>query len=88
MSDARKVYRRIKTSLTQLYPKQLNDHQARHLNTLTRMISGIVLNKKCYIVQLNGEVRLFQDCHSSQQCYTIVKHQEATYKTEQAVRGV
>ncbi len=49
MSDARKVYRRIKTSLTQLYPKQLNGHQARHLNTLTGMISGIVLNKKCHL---------------------------------------
>lgn len=49
MSDARRVYRRIKTSLTQLYPKQLNGHQARHLNTLTGMISGIVLNKKCHL---------------------------------------
>ena len=48
MSDARRVYRRIKQSLTQLYPKQLNGHQARHLNTLTGMISGIVLNKKCH----------------------------------------
>ncbi len=48
MSDARRVYRRIKNSLTQLYPKQLNGHQARHLNTLTGMITGIVLNKKCH----------------------------------------
>lgn len=48
MSDARRVYRRIKTSLRQLYPKQLNGHQIRHLDTLAGMITGIVLNKKCH----------------------------------------
>lgn len=49
MSDARKVYRRIKGSLRQLYPKQLNGHQVRHLDTLSGMISGIVLNKQCHL---------------------------------------
>ena len=42
MSDARRVYRRIKTSLRQLYPKQLNGHQVRHLDTLTGMITGMI----------------------------------------------
>src|SRR5262245_43053016 len=49
MSDSRRVYRGIKTSLRQLFPKQLNGHQARHLNTLSGMISGIVLNKQCHL---------------------------------------
>jgi hypothetical protein len=49
MSDSRRVYRGIKTSLTQLFPKQLNGHQARHLNTPVGMISGVVLNKKCHL---------------------------------------
>lgn len=49
MSDSRRVYRGIKTSLRQLFPKQLNGHQARHLDTLSGMISGIVLNKQCHL---------------------------------------
>lgn len=49
MSDALVTYRRIKTSLKQLYPKQLNGHQIRHLDTLSGMISGIVLNKRCHL---------------------------------------
>jgi hypothetical protein len=48
MSDNRRVYRRIKEGLLQLYPKQLTGNQARHLNTLTGMITGIVQSKRCH----------------------------------------
>jgi hypothetical protein len=47
MSDNRRVYRRIKEGLLQLYPKQLTGNQVRHLNTLTGMITGIVQGKRC-----------------------------------------
>jgi len=47
MSDNRRVYRRIKEGLMQLYPKQLTGNQARHLNTLTGMMTGIVQGKRC-----------------------------------------
>ena len=47
MSDNRRVYRRIKEGLLQLYPKQLSGNQARHLNTLTGMMTGIVQGKRC-----------------------------------------
>ena len=47
MSDNRRVYRRIKEGLLQLYPKQLTGNQARHLNTLTGMMTGIVQGKRC-----------------------------------------
>ncbi len=47
MSDNRQVYRRIKKGLLQLYPKQLTGNQARHLNTLTGMMTGIVQSKRC-----------------------------------------
>lgn len=56
MSDSRRVYRRIKTSLTQLFPKQLNGHQARQLNTLAGMISGLVLNKQCHLEAMARKV--------------------------------
>ncbi len=48
MSDNRQVYRRIKEGLLQLYPKQLTGNQARHLNTLTGMMTGIVQGKRCH----------------------------------------
>ena len=48
MSDNRQVYRRIKKGLLQLYPKQLRGNQARHLNTLTGMMTGIVQSKRCH----------------------------------------
>ena len=77
MSDARRVYRRIKTSLTQLYPHQLNGHQARHLHTLTGMISGIVLNKKCHFeamarkapdqTKVESRVKRFRRCVQNEQ---------------------
>ena len=48
MSDNRRVYRRIKQGLLQLYPKPLTGNQARHLNTLTGMMTGIVQSKSCH----------------------------------------
>lgn len=48
MSDNRRVYSRIKQGLLQLYPKQLTGNQARHLNTLTGMMTGIVQSKRCH----------------------------------------
>jgi len=48
MSDNRRVYRRIKQGLLQLYPKRLTGNQARHLNTLTGMMTGIVQGKRCH----------------------------------------
>ena len=48
MSDNRQVYRRIKQGLLQLYPKQLTGNQARHLNTLTGKMTGIVQGKRCH----------------------------------------
>ena len=48
MSDNRRVYRRIKQGLLQLYPKRLTGNQARHLNTLTGMMTGIVQSKRCH----------------------------------------
>lgn len=48
MSDNRRVYRRIKQGLLQLYPKRLTGNQVRHLNTLTGMMTGIVQGKRCH----------------------------------------
>ncbi|MDH3674694.1 MAG: IS4 family transposase [Anaerolineae bacterium] len=48
MSDNRRVYRRIKQGLLQLYPKRLSGNQVRHLNTLTGMMTGIVQGKRCH----------------------------------------
>lgn len=46
MGDNHHVYRRIRQSLKQLYPKQLTGRQARHMNTLAGMVSGIVRSGK------------------------------------------
>lgn len=53
MSDNRRVYRRIISSLRQLYPpNRLNGHQLRHLNTLAGMMAGIVQSKSCHFVSI------------------------------------
>ena len=56
MSDNHRVYRSIKQGLMQLYPKQLSCSQARHLNILTGMITGIVQGKKCQFESMAGKV--------------------------------
>lgn len=46
MGDNHHVYRRIRESLRQIYPKRLTGRQARHLNTLAGMVSGMVRSGK------------------------------------------
>ncbi|MCZ7671496.1 MAG: hypothetical protein M5U34_32355 [Chloroflexi bacterium] len=49
MGDNHHVYRRIRNSLRQIYPKQLTGQQARHMNTLAGMVSGIVRSGKSHL---------------------------------------
>jgi hypothetical protein len=49
MGDNHHVYRRISQGLRQLYPKQMTGRQARHMNTLAGMVSGIVRSGKCHL---------------------------------------
>lgn len=46
MSDNLRRYRAIKQALRQLYPGQLTARQSQHIETLSRMISGIVGSRK------------------------------------------
>ena len=46
MGDNHPVYRRIRKSLRQMYPKRLAGRQVRHMNTLAGMVSGIVRSGK------------------------------------------
>lgn len=46
MGDNHRVYRRIRKSLMQIYPRRLSGRQARHMNTLAGMMSGIVRSGK------------------------------------------
>ncbi len=56
MSDNRRVYRRIESKLRQLFPKQLTGNQARHMNTLAAMITGIVQSKSCNLGAMAGKI--------------------------------
>lgn len=49
MSDNHNVYRRISQGMRQLYPQQLTARQARHMNTLAGMVSGIVRSGKSHL---------------------------------------
>ena len=49
MGDNHHVYRLIRKSLKQLYPGQLTGRQARHMNTLAGMVSGIVRSGKSHL---------------------------------------
>jgi hypothetical protein len=46
MGDNHHLYRHIRKSLMQIYPKRLTGRQAQHMNTLSGMISGIVRSGK------------------------------------------
>lgn len=56
MSDNHRIYRRIMTSLRQLYPKRLTGNQARHMNTTAGMITGIVQSKRCHFEAMARKV--------------------------------
>lgn len=56
MSDNHRIYRRIMTSLRQLYPKRLTGNQARHMNTMAGMITGIVQSKRCHFEAMARKV--------------------------------
>ena len=49
MGDNHHLYRHIRKSLMQIYPKQLTGRQAQHMNTLSGMISGIVRSGKSHM---------------------------------------
>jgi hypothetical protein len=49
MSDNRRVYRTIRTTMRQLYPSEPKGNQVRMLTTLAAMVSGIVLGKSCQL---------------------------------------
>jgi len=56
MSDNRRVYRTIITSLRQLYPKGAKGNAIRHLNTLAALITGIVQSKSCQLPAIARKV--------------------------------
>jgi hypothetical protein len=56
MSDNRERYRTIKQSLKQLYPYEPTGNQARHLNTLAALISGIVGSRSCQLPDIASKV--------------------------------
>jgi hypothetical protein len=56
MSDNRRVYRTIISSLRQLYPKGAKGNAIRHLNTLAALITGIVQSKNCQLPAIARKV--------------------------------
>lgn len=56
MSDCVRRYRAIREALKNSYPGEPRGNQARHLNTLAGLISGIVGAKHSHLAKLAGEV--------------------------------
>jgi len=56
MSDNRHRYRAIKKAIKQLYPTEPKGNQARHLQTLAAMVSGIVGSKRTNLPAVAGQV--------------------------------
>jgi hypothetical protein len=55
MGDTLKRYRAVRDALNKIYPKQLTGNQARHLNTLASMISGIVGSQSTNLPDIAGK---------------------------------
>jgi hypothetical protein len=56
MSDNRRRYRTIRKGLKELYPSEPKGNQARHLNTLAGLVSGIVGSKSAHLPKIAGKV--------------------------------
>lgn len=56
MGDNLRRYRAIKKALKQLYPKTVKGNQARHLNTLAALISGIVGSRRVSLPEIASKV--------------------------------
>jgi hypothetical protein len=56
MSDSHRVYRAIKHAIKQLYPEEPRGNLARHLDTLTGMVSGIILGKSCQLPKMASKI--------------------------------
>jgi hypothetical protein len=56
MGDNLRRYRAIKTALKQLYPKTVKGNQARHMNTLAALISGIVGSRRVSLPEVASKM--------------------------------
>jgi hypothetical protein len=56
MSDSHLRYRTIRTALEQLFPKDLNGHQRRHLTVLAALISGMVGSRSSQLPAIASKV--------------------------------
>lgn len=56
MGDNLRRYRAIKKALKQLYPKTVKGNQARHMNTLAALISGIVGSRRVSLPEIASKV--------------------------------
>lgn len=55
MSDTRRRFHEIRKSLKGLYPLKYKGNEARHLNTMTAMICGIIGSQKTNLPQMAGK---------------------------------
>ena len=56
MGDNLRRYRAIKTALKQVYPGMVKGTQARHMNTLAALISGIVSSRRVSLPEIASNV--------------------------------
>lgn len=56
MSDCKTTYRKVKEFVKCLYPDKLESNLARNMNTLTAMITGIIIGKETQLPQIAANV--------------------------------
>ncbi len=56
MSDSRRVYRAINQAIKQLYPQEPRGNLARHLDTLTGMVTGLILGRSCQLPKIASKL--------------------------------
>jgi len=79
MSDSRQVHRAVQTALKRLYPEEPRGNQARHLNTLASMITGIVLSKSSQLPKMAAKVPgRIQDESQTKQFSRWVQNEQVT----------
>jgi len=56
MSNCRTTYRKVKEFVQCLYPSKLRGNLYRNMNTLTAMITGIIIDKETQLSQIATNV--------------------------------
>ena len=82
MSDCKTTHRKVKEFVKCLYPSQLKGNLERNMNTLTAMITGIIIGKETQLPQIATNVPEYIKLTSSEKRFKrLIINKKVTEQT-------